>query len=344
MTGRYKGIFPAMQCPFNPDLSIDEAEMRKFAGWLAGIKGIGGLVTNGHTGEVFALTAKQRAQATRLAAEVATDKVPVISGICCEGITEAVEHAQMAREAGASGLLVMPPHGWLRFGMQQPDNVIDFFKAVGEGSGLDIIVHVYPAWTHASYSFETLAALAKLPHVKCMKLGTRDEVPYPYVVQWEQYKLVHAALPHITASGIGELRFSTKLVGLTQTGKGVEATVINADGEMEKLYGKYLIGTDGGSSAVRRLAEIAFVGFTWPERFIKIGTSFDFGTTGKDYCTRNYFSDPNEWINLFKVRPWSAGHLARRVPGAGDGDRRGGADHGEPPTPPARYPREERRL
>jgi 3-(3-hydroxy-phenyl)propionate hydroxylase len=130
----------------------------------------------------------------------------------------------------------------------------------------------------------------------------KGEVPYPYVVQWEQYKLVHAALPHIKASGIGEVRFSAKLVGLAQTGEGVEATVINADGETEKLYGKYLIGTDGGSSTVRRLAEIAFVGFTWPERFIKIGTSFDFGTTGKGYCTRNYFSDPDEWINLFKVK------------------------------------------
>jgi 3-(3-hydroxy-phenyl)propionate hydroxylase len=130
----------------------------------------------------------------------------------------------------------------------------------------------------------------------------RGEVPYPYVVQWEQYKLVHAALPHIKANGIGEVRFSTKLVGLAQTGDGVEVTVINAGGETEKLYGKYLIGADGGSSTVRHLAEIAFVGFTWPERFIKIGTSFDFGATGKGYCTRNYFSDPAEWINLFKVK------------------------------------------
>jgi 4-hydroxy-tetrahydrodipicolinate synthase len=178
MAWQYKGVFPALQCPFNPDLSIDEQEMRKFAAWLAGIKGIGGLVTNGHTGEVFALTAKQRAQATRLVVEAAGGKVPVISGICCEGITEAVEHAQMARAAGASGLLLMPPHGWLRFGMQQPDNVIDFFKAVGEGSGLDIIVHVYPAWTRASYSFETLAALARLQYVKSMKIGTRDMNKY----------------------------------------------------------------------------------------------------------------------------------------------------------------------
>jgi len=178
MTWQYKGVLPALQCPFNPDLRIDEPEMYKFASWLAGINGIGGLVTNGHTGEVFALTAKQRAQATRLAVEAAGGRVPVISGICCEGITEAVEHARMAREAGASGALLMPPHGWLRFGMQQPDNVVDFFKAVGEGSGLDIIVHIYPAWTRASYSFDTLAALAELPHVKCMKVGTRDMNKY----------------------------------------------------------------------------------------------------------------------------------------------------------------------
>jgi 3-(3-hydroxy-phenyl)propionate hydroxylase len=130
----------------------------------------------------------------------------------------------------------------------------------------------------------------------------KGEVPYPFVVQWEQYKLVHAALPYINASGIAEVRFSTKLVGLTQTGDDVEITIINAGGDAETLYGKYLIGADGGSSTVRRLAEIAFVGFTWPERFIKIGTSFDFGMTGSGYCTRNYFSDPDEWINLFKVK------------------------------------------
>ena len=136
----------------------------------------------------------------------------------------------------------------------------------------------------------------------------KGEVPYPYVVQWEQYKLVHAALPHIKASSIGEVHFSTKLIDFVQSDDHIEGTVINAGGETEKLFGKYLIGTDGGSSMVRHLAEIAFEGFTWPERFIKIGTNFDFGTTGEGYCTRNFFSDPAEWINLFKVK-------GRRPPG-----------------------------
>ena len=128
------------------------------------------------------------------------------------------------------------------------------------------------------------------------------EVPYPFVVQWEQYKLVRAAKPHLEASGIAEIRFSTKVTGLTQGADYVEVTVASAERDSERLRGRYVIGADGGRSTVRRLSEIEFEGFTWPERFIKIGTSFDFGATGRGFCTRNYFSDPNEWLNLFKVK------------------------------------------
>jgi 4-hydroxy-tetrahydrodipicolinate synthase len=178
MSWEYRGILPAMQLPFEPDLSIDEPELRRFANWLADHKGIGGLVTNGHTGEVFALTAKQRAQATRIVVDEVKGRLPVVSGICCEGVSEAAQQAQMAREAGAAALLVMPPHQWLRFGMKQPDNVVDYFSAIGRGAELDIVVHVYPAWTRASYDFHTLAELARLPWVKCMKVGTRDMNKY----------------------------------------------------------------------------------------------------------------------------------------------------------------------
>jgi 3-(3-hydroxy-phenyl)propionate hydroxylase len=141
----------------------------------------------------------------------------------------------------------------------------------------------------------------------------KGEVPYPYVLQWEQYKLVHAVLPYIKASGIGEVRFSTKLTGLTQSADQVEATVTNAGGETETLRGRYLVGADGGRSTVRHFAEIAFEGFTYEERFIKVGTSFDFGATGKGYCTRNYFSDPEEWINLFKVKGYGPPGIWRAV-------------------------------
>ena len=193
MTTSYRGILPAMQCPFDQNLDIDEEELRKFASWLAGHNGIGGLVTNGHTGEVFALAAKQRAAVTRIVADEVQGRVPVVSGICCEGISDACEHALMARDAGARGLLVMPPHQWLRFGMRQPENVVDYFAAIGRTSGLDLIVHVYPAWTRASYTFDTLAELARLPWVKSMKVGTREMNKYARDV-----RIIREANPNVT--------------------------------------------------------------------------------------------------------------------------------------------------
>jgi 4-hydroxy-tetrahydrodipicolinate synthase len=173
----FRGILPAMQVPFRDDLSIDEPELRRFTDWLVGHHGVGGLVTNGHTGEVYALSARERADVTRMVADQAAGRLAVVSGICCESIAEAVEHAGMAREAGASGLLIMPPHYWLRFGMD-PQHVVDHFAAIGKATGINLVVHIYPAWTKASYSSDLLAELARMPWVTTFKIGTREMSKY----------------------------------------------------------------------------------------------------------------------------------------------------------------------
>ncbi|WP_424140204.1 FAD-dependent oxidoreductase [Roseomonas chloroacetimidivorans] len=127
------------------------------------------------------------------------------------------------------------------------------------------------------------------------------EVEYPFVLQWEQYKLVLAALGKAAETGLLTTRFSARLLSYEQTADNVRVTV-NVDGEVEALDCDWLIGADGSHSTVRKLAGIEFEGFTWPERFIKIGTTFNFLEAGRNYCTRNYFSDPDEWLNLFKVK------------------------------------------
>jgi 4-hydroxy-tetrahydrodipicolinate synthase len=173
----YKGIIPALVLPLNPDLSIDEPELRRVARWLAGHKGIAALMTNGHTGDVFSLTSVERASVTRIVADEVKGKLPVISAVAAEGIREAIEQALMQKEAGASGLDIMPPHHWLRFGVR-PDHVVEYFAAIGEATRLDLAVHVYPSWTRASYTCETLAELARLRCVKLFKVGTREMNKY----------------------------------------------------------------------------------------------------------------------------------------------------------------------
>ena len=171
----FHGLIPAMAVPFRPDYSIDEQELASFARWLAAQPGVVGMMTNGHTGEVFSLTPRERAEVTRIVA--GATPCPVISSVVCEGIKDAIEQAQWAKDAGAQALDIMPPHHWLRFGFR-PSHVIDYFQAVGKASGLPLIVHVYPAWTKASFSSELLAELAKLPFVHAFKIGTREMNKY----------------------------------------------------------------------------------------------------------------------------------------------------------------------
>ena len=85
----------------------------------------------------------------------------------------------------------------------------------------------------------------------------------------------------IEGSGIAEVRFSTKVTGLVQSADHVDVTVINAGGETETLRGALRHRHRRRPQHRAALAEIEFEGFTWAERFIKIATSFDFGTPAR---------------------------------------------------------------
>src|SRR6266545_672299 len=160
-------------------MQIDEPGLREVAKYLVDSQSIVGLLTNVHTGELFALSAIERATVTRIVAEELAEhsELPVISAIACEGIADAQLHAEMARDEGARAVMIMPPHHWLRFGCREC-HVLDYFVAIAQVIDLDFFVHVYPAWTRASYSSQLLAKLAKRPYVKVFKLGTRDMNQY----------------------------------------------------------------------------------------------------------------------------------------------------------------------
>ncbi len=170
-------ILPAICVPLHEDESINEEELRQYVSWLASFDEIGGLVTNGHTGEITSMSLEERSRVTKIVAEEVGDRVLVISGICSEGTQNAIAEAKAAEEAGADGILLMPPHIWLRFGMTQ-EAVINHYKKIAEAIHIGIIIHLYPFGTKAFYPVETLLELAKIPNVKAVKMGTRQEAVY----------------------------------------------------------------------------------------------------------------------------------------------------------------------
>ena len=126
-----------------------------------------------------------------------------------------------------------------------------------------------------------------------------DETRHPWVLQCEQDKLSRELFAMAKDVPSLKIRTETEVLSCRQTADAVEVELRNPDGSTERMSGRYLVGADGSRSTVRRCIGVEFEGFTYGERFMIIGSTFDFSKAG--YAYRNYISDPIEWYNLFKI-------------------------------------------
>jgi 5-dehydro-4-deoxyglucarate dehydratase len=93
---------------FRSDLSFDETPYREHISWLLQYKPAG-LFAAGGTGEFFSLTLTEFSAVVKAAVDETGGKVPVLAG-CGYGTAMAKEFAQAAEQAGADGILLLPPY------------------------------------------------------------------------------------------------------------------------------------------------------------------------------------------------------------------------------------------
>lgn len=136
----------------------------------------------------------------------------------------------------------------------------------------------------------------------------QNETPYPYRLHLEQHKLTPILLEQARTYPSFDIRFATRAVEAAQTEDGVTVTV-ESDGRREKIAGTFLIGADGHRSVVRSAMGADFEGFTWPEEFLIVSTTYDFEPHGFAYAA--YTADPDEWVMTFKVPGFSPPALWR---------------------------------
>ena len=147
----------------------------------------------------------------------------------------------------------------------------------------------------------------------------KDDTRHPYRLMLEQHRLSHIVRDKLKAYSNYEILNSHRVLGVTQDADGVTAKVETPDGEKE-FRGAWMIGCDGGRSQVRKSMNVAFDGFTWPERFLVLSTKYDFGQHG--YAITNYIADPEEWCALFKVPGPDGKGLWRILFPAGDAEEK----------------------
>lgn len=127
----------------------------------------------------------------------------------------------------------------------------------------------------------------------------KNDTRYPFVVQCEQHKIASMGIARLRGFAHAGLNMKSSVIAIDDRSDRVVITVQTERGA-EIHEGCYLVGADGGRSTVRKAMGVEFEGYTFPERFVVLTTLFDFATEfGAAF--RCYFSDPDEWTNLFKV-------------------------------------------
>jgi 4-hydroxy-tetrahydrodipicolinate synthase len=105
---QWKGVMPAMTTAFDTDLKIDHAFVARHAQWLVR-NGCSGIVCLGSLGEAATLTLEEKLAIVSTLV-TAVPSVPVVAAISALSTFEAINLAQAVSEAGAQGLMILPPY------------------------------------------------------------------------------------------------------------------------------------------------------------------------------------------------------------------------------------------
>jgi 5-dehydro-4-deoxyglucarate dehydratase len=164
----HKGFEGVLFFPVTPFTESGDVDLTKLAEHVAtGVDaGPGGVFIACGTGEFHALEAGEFAGVVRTAVEATGGRVPVYAG-AGGSVAQAKIFARTAAEAGADGLLLLPPYL-----VQMPqDGLVAYTREVAAATDLPLIVYNRG---NARYSDASAVEVARLPTVVGFKDGTGD--------------------------------------------------------------------------------------------------------------------------------------------------------------------------
>ncbi|MFF3698212.1 5-dehydro-4-deoxyglucarate dehydratase [Streptomyces sp. NPDC002221] len=157
------------------------------------------------TGEFHALTPQEFRACVAAAVEESAGRVPVVAG-AGYGTALAVQYARLAEEAGADGLLAMPPY----LVVADQAGLIDHYSELAAATSLDVIVYQRD---NAVLTPETAVALARVDGIIGFKDGLGD------------LDLMQRIVSAVRSAGLNPLYFNglptAELTGLAYRGIGI---------------------------------------------------------------------------------------------------------------------------
>ncbi len=167
-----RGIWAAALTPFAPDLSIDEAGLRRNIRHWTRELGIDGLFISGKQGEFFSLSIAERKRTFDIAVEETRGVAGTIMSCSDQNIDTVIDLAQHAQRAGADYVVVHAP--LLNFATPSEDTVYEYYRILSERIDIGIAM-----WSHPDSGYlmspELCARLADLPNIVAIKYSVPRE-------------------------------------------------------------------------------------------------------------------------------------------------------------------------
>jgi 5-dehydro-4-deoxyglucarate dehydratase len=157
-----KGVFAFPVTPFEEDGELREEALRAHVQWQAGT-GVSAVFACAGTGEFFSLAPEEYGRAVGAVVEEVDGRLPVLAGT---GYSTrlAIEFARQAEQAGADGLLALPPY----LITPEQEGLYQHYRAIAEATPLGLVLYQRD---NAIFSPETVRRLAELPNVVGFKDG-----------------------------------------------------------------------------------------------------------------------------------------------------------------------------
>ncbi|MER6926533.1 FAD-dependent monooxygenase, partial [Streptomyces spiralis] len=171
-----------------------------------------------------------------------------------------------------------------------------------------------------------------------VSLTLPSEVPYPFATL-PQCATERLLAEHLARFGT-EVERPTELRSVEMRPDEVEAVLAHADGRIERLHARYVVGCDGAHSLVRKAAGLSFEGDAFPEQYMIGDVEVDWELPA-GYSMRSVTLDANGamddmlvcipmpgvrryWLSMLRPRAQAGGEEGSSAPegivlGLGDG-------------------------
>jgi len=164
----FRGAFVAIVTPFI-DGQLDEQGLKDLIEFQIS-NGTHGIVPCGTTGESATLSHAEHRRVVELTIKTVNGRVPVLAGTGSNSTSETIELTRHAKEAGATGALVITPY----YNKPSQEGLYQHFKTVAEAVDLPLILYNVPSRTSIDMAAATVARCAEVDSIVGIKEATGD--------------------------------------------------------------------------------------------------------------------------------------------------------------------------